>query len=249
MNLDADPWRAGIDYSSAPTCATCHMGAAGKMKPTHDVGLRSAWKLNSPVSEKQYLVIFENGDKLNLPVSEPAPKRGSTMTRIDGSEGKIKAVASPDRRRKAMSTVCLECHGKPFVTSFMKQFDRVVENYNEKFGKPAQAIMQALYKENKLTPAAFDEPLEMHYWELWHDEGAVARHGAAMASPNHAWWEGMYRVGRNFYHHFLPEVRKVAGEALAQQLIEEHVTRHESHQWLQQPDVSSPILGYGEGAE
>ncbi len=244
MNLDSDLWRAGKENTVAPTCVTCHMGEAGKIKGTHDVGMRNSWKLNSPVSEKQYLVVFEDGDKLNLPVSEPAPKRGAMMTKLDGTEGKIKVVAKPERRRQAMSTVCLECHGKPFVKNQMQQFDGVVELYNEKFGKPAQAIMQALYKAEKLTPTAFDEALEYTYWELWHDEGARARHGAAMASPNHAWWEGIYLVGRNFYSKFLPQVREVAGAELAKTLIDKHVQSVEGHQWLQNPQQSSPLLGY-----
>ena len=247
MNLDSEQWRAGQDYAAAPTCVTCHMGQAGRIKPTHDVGMRSAWKLNTPVSEKHYLVVFEDGDKLNLPQSMSVPERGSSMTKLDGSMGVVKAVASPKRRRQAMSTVCLECHGKPFVSSFMTQFDNIVELYNDKFGRPAQAIMQALYAQKKLTPVAFDEAIEFTYWELWHDEGARARHGAAMASPNHAWWEGLYEVGRNFYTRFLPQLRQVAGEELATQLIKQHVDSVEGHQWLRHPQKGNPILGYGQG--
>lgn len=247
MNFDSDQWRAGLDYAAAPTCATCHMGQAGKIRATHDVGMRSAWKLNTPVSEKHYLVVFEDGDKLNLPESRTPPKKGESMTKLDGKMGVVKAVATPKRRRQAMSTVCLECHGKPFVSSFMTQFDNVVDLYNEKFGQPAQAIMQALYEQKKLTPVAFDEEIEFTYWELWHDEGARARHGAAMASPNHAWWEGMYQVGRNFYTRFLPQLRQVAGKELSDKLIELHVNSIEGHQWLQNPGKGNPILGYGQG--
>jgi hypothetical protein len=249
MNLDSDQWRAGIDYSAAPTCATCHMGAAGKIKPTHDVGMRSTWKLNTPVSEKHYLVVFEDGDKMNLPKSKEPPQRGVSMTKPDGAMGTVKAVASPERRRQAMSQVCLECHGKPFVTNFMNQFDDIVDLYNEKFGRPAQSIMRELYGAKKLTPLAFDEPLEFTYWELWHDEGARARHGAAMASPNHAWWEGIYQVGRNFYTRFLPQVRAVAGEDMGERLIAKYVSDLEYHQWLQQPNKANPILGYGQGSD
>jgi len=249
MNLNGETWVAGKDYSSAPTCVTCHMGAAGKLKSTHDVGMRNAWNLNSPVSEKQYLVVFEDGDKMELPASMELPKRGSELTKLDGSIGKVKVVADPKRRRQVMSKVCLECHGKPFARNFMKQFDNVVELYNEKFGKPAQAIMQALYSEKKLTPAPFDEPLEYTYWELWHDEGARARHGAAMASPNHTWWEGMYVVGRNFYSKFLPQVREVAGEEKGNALIEKYVLSLPDHQWLKEPDKGNPILGYGVGSQ
>mgnify|MGYP001814410433 CR=1 FL=1 len=102
-----------------------------------------------------------------------------------------------------------------------------------------------LYDKGLLTPAPFDEPVEFTYWELWHDEGARARHGAAMASPNHTWWEGMYLVSRNFYSKFLPQVRDVAGDE-ADALISRYVTDvKEHHGWLDKPQKGSPILGYG----
>ncbi|AFL73306.1 multiheme c-type cytochrome [Thiocystis violascens] len=248
MNLQAPEWVAGRDYTAAPTCVTCHMGAAGKLPSSHDVGMRNAWSLNSPVSQRQFLVVFEDGGKLELPASEPVPKRGSELTRPDGTLGKVKSVATPERRRQAMSMVCLECHGKTFTQGFMEQFDGVVELFDGKFGEPARAIMAGLYEQNLLTPTPFDDPIEFTYWELWHDEGARARHGASMMSPNHAWWEGMYLVGRNFYARFLPEARAVAG-ARAAELVEAHLTDHEQHQWLNRPDQSSTILGFGAGED
>ena len=246
MNLQAPEWVAGRDYTAAPTCVTCHMGAAGKLPSSHDVGMRNAWSLNSPVSQRQFLVVFEDGGKLELPASEPVPKRGSELTRPDGTLGKVKSVATPERRRQAMSMVCLECHGKTFTQGFMELFDGVVELFNGKFGEPARAIMAGLYEQGLLTPTPFDDPIEFTYWELWHDEGARARHGASMMSPNHAWWEGMYLVGRNFYARFLPEARAVAG-ARAAELVEAHLTDREQHQWLNRPDQSSTILGFGAG--
>jgi hydroxylamine dehydrogenase len=244
MNLDADQWVAGKDYTAAPTCVTCHMGAAGKLPSTHDVGLRNAWSLNTPVSERQYLVVLDDGSKLELPASVEVPRRGIEMEKVDGTSAKVKAVADPKRRRQAMSLVCLECHSKPFTESFMKQFDNVVDLYNTKFGEPARALMAELYNKKLLTPLPFDEPIEFTYWELWHDEGARARHGASMASPNHAWWEGMYLVGRNFYGKLLPQVREVAGSE-ADLIIERHVGAQDSHGWLKESDAANPILGFG----
>ena len=248
MNLDAPNWVAGKDYTAAPTCVTCHMGAAGKLPSTHDVGMRNAWSLNTPVSEKQYLVILDDGSKLELPANARAPKRGSEIEKADGTMAKVKVVATPKRRRQAMSLVCLECHGKTFTKGFMQQFDNVVELFNAKFGKPARAVMAELYEQGHLTRLPFDEPLEFTYWELWHDEGARARHGAAMASPNHAWWEGMYLVGRNFYSKFLPQVREAAG-ADAEAIIERHVTSGQLHQWLRDTTRGNPILGFGGSEE
>lgn len=244
MNLDAESWVAGKDYTAAPTCATCHMGAAGKLPATHDVGMRNAWNLNTPVSERQHLVMFKDGGKRELPESMTAPRRGQKVPKMDGSLGEVKAVATPQRRRQAMTLVCRECHGKEFANAFMTQFDHVVDLYNDKFAKPARAIMQALYSQQKLTPTPFDEPIEFTYWELWHDEGARARHGASMASPNHAWWEGMYVVSRNFYSRFLPQVREVAGDDAAA-LIDQHVASLEFHAWMRAPQKGSPILGVG----
>ena len=241
MNLDAAQWVAGRDYTAAPTCVTCHMGAAGKLPATHDVGLRNAWSLNSPVSQRQLLVVLEDGGKLELPASAPVPKRGAEITKADGTLGKVKSVATPERRRQAMSMVCQECHGKPFTDAFMKQFDAVVDLFNGKFAEPAWAIMAGLYAEGRLTPLPFDEPIEFTYWEIWHDEGARARHGAAMASPNHTWWEGMYLVGRNFYSRFLPQARAAAGDRSAA-LVDAQLTG-DHHQWLTDPAAGNPILG------
>jgi hypothetical protein len=243
MNLDSDTWIAGQDYTAAPTCVTCHMGAAGKIPATHDVGMRNAWSLNTPVSKRQYLVVLEDGGKLELPDTDKAPKRGSEIVKADGSIGKVKVVATPERRRQIMSMVCLECHAKSFTEGFMDQFDNVVELYNAKFGEPAAAIMADLYDRGLLTPLPFDEPLEFTYWELWHDEGARARHGASMASPNHAWWEGMYVVGRNFYSRFLPEARAVAG-AQAAEIVDARIAAGEHHAWLRDSARHNPILGY-----
>jgi hydroxylamine dehydrogenase len=246
MNMQSDRWIAGKDYSAAPTCVTCHMGAAGKMKSTHDVGMRDSWNLNAAVSEQQYLVIFEDGDKRELSTSDPLPRKGESISKLDGSMAKVKAVASPKRRRQAMTKICLECHSKNFANNAMLQFDNVVELFNEKYGKPAQAIMQQLYSENLLTPLPFDEPLELTYWKLWHNSGTLARHGAAMGSPSMT-WKGINDVGSDFYGRFLGQIRDVAGEEKGNALIKEHVRDSEHHDWLNHPGKSNPILGFGKG--
>lgn len=247
MNLDSDQWLAGKDYTAAPTCVTCHMGAAGKMKATHDVGMRDAWNLNAAVSEKQYLVIFEDGDKRELSTSDPLPGRGETITKMDGSMGKVKAVASPKRRRQAMTKTCLECHSKGFAENAMRQFDEVVELYNEKYGKPARAIMQDLYSDGLLTPLPFDEPIEITYWRMWHTDGTLARHGAAMGSPSMT-WKGMHELGNSFYGEFIHQVLTVAGKEKGTELIDRHLKSSAHHSWLNNPDKANPILGFGEKA-
>ncbi|MCS6914891.1 MAG: multiheme c-type cytochrome [Myxococcales bacterium] len=52
MNLSAERWVVGQDYSAAPTCATCHMSATPNQKVTHDVGARISWTLRPVISQK-----------------------------------------------------------------------------------------------------------------------------------------------------------------------------------------------------
>ncbi len=40
MNLDSSSWVAGVNYSAAPTCATCHMTAVPAIGATHNINQR-----------------------------------------------------------------------------------------------------------------------------------------------------------------------------------------------------------------
>ncbi len=53
MNLNSESWVAGVDYYSAPTCATCHMSATTEQPLTHDVGQRISWTLRPVLSVKK----------------------------------------------------------------------------------------------------------------------------------------------------------------------------------------------------
>jgi hypothetical protein len=52
MGLAKQTWVVGADYTSAPTCATCHMSATPNQPVTHDVGARISWTLRPIVSRK-----------------------------------------------------------------------------------------------------------------------------------------------------------------------------------------------------
>ena len=46
------------------------------------------------------------------------------------------------------------------MTGFQKPFDNLGELYDDRFARPATAILQELTKAGKLTPAPFDEKLK-----------------------------------------------------------------------------------------
>jgi len=192
LNMHKDKWVGGVDYSAAPTCATCHMSATPNQAVTHDVGARISWTLRPPISKK---------------------------------------LVNDAKKREAMKDVCGNCHSSPFIEGHYKQFDNLVNLYNDKFAKPATAIRKELMDKGKITKADFDDKLDWMYWELWHHEGRRARHGAAMSGPDYAWWHGIYDVAKNFYTEFLPEVKRVAGPELYNEIVKKYLDPDVRHEW------------------
>jgi hypothetical protein len=207
------------------------MSATPELGVTHDVGERISWTLRPAISTKLNMIVFEDLWKEDLPEGVPLPKVGESVKAKDGKVRKVVQVLTWKQRRERMQDVCSQCHSTGQVTGFYKQFDNLVDLYNEKFARPATAIMQDLTKAGKLTAAPFDEKLDWIYYELWHHEGRRARHGASMSGPDYAWWHGIYEVAKTFYQHFVPEVKQLAGEPLATQLLDKHVYSQPGHKW------------------
>jgi len=230
MALDKDgDWVLGRDYSAAPTCATCHISSY--MTPdgvytanSHDVGERISWTLRPVVSTKLNLVKYADGYKEDYPDTRDLPKIGEeieTLEKVVENETlvskkvkrKVASVVTWQERRETMKGACLNCHNVTHIDNFYKQFDDLVVLYNEKFAKPAQALMDELIADGVLNRnAPFEHEVQWVFWELWHHEGRRARHGASMMGPDYTHWHGMYEVAKHFYQKFLPEVIRAAGE-------------------------------------
>ncbi|RME31425.1 MAG: hydroxylamine oxidoreductase [Candidatus Zixiibacteriota bacterium] len=189
MNLHSSSWVVGIDYSAAPTCATCHMSATSDLPLTHDVGDRISWTLRPPVSEK---------------VDAAAKKAG-------------KSVKPWEKRRADMKNVCSNCHTSTYIDNFYAQYDKAVNLYNDKFGKPATKIYKKLRSSGLITnDVAFDDEVEWTYFLLWHHEGRRARMGAAMFAPDYTQWHGFFEVAERFYQEFLPQVEEIVDKAISE---------------------------------
>jgi hydroxylamine dehydrogenase len=200
MNLDADNWVLGVDYSQAPTCATCHM--SGHMrnggKITHDPGRRISWTNRPPVS----LVMDTD-------------KNGAIVKATDPDERRDLIVDSAEDKRARMKDVCAHCHTKDYVNGFYQQYDDLVILYNEKFAKPGQMIIGALRSAGLITATEFDEEIEWVWFYLWHHEGRRARHGAAMMAPDYTHWHGMFEVAERFYMELIPLALEIVEDAAA----------------------------------
>lgn len=232
LNLDAKPWRAGKEYFTGPTCASCHMSGAGKEGVTHDVGERISWTLRPPISVKLNMVIYEDDSKEDILGDAPLlPQAGEIHSFSEGEKRKVKQTLTWQERRQKMQNVCKQCHEKTFVEGVYAQFDDLVVLYNDKFARPGKAIIDELKAAGKITPPDFDDPIEWTWYEIWHHEGRRARHGASMQGPDYAWWHGLYEVGKHFYTKFIPELKEVAGEEMAKELMDKYLYEIPGHQW------------------
>ena len=230
MNLDAEKWVLGVDYSQAPTCASCHMSGnknnGGKI--THDPGERISWTNRPPVS-----LVMDTDIK------------GEVIKETDPAKRRELIKSTWQDKRAQMKNVCLNCHAENYVDGFYKQYDDFVITFNEKFAKPGQAIMKVLYDQKLLTPkpAEFDDEIEWTWYLLWHHEGRRARHGASMMAPDYAHWHGTFEVAERFYQGLIPQARELAHKAeesgqkeaaeSVRKVIDEVLNRPE-HKWFEQ---------------
>ncbi len=198
MNLDAETWILGKDYTQAPTCATCHMSGHSKNngEVTHDPGERISWTNRPPVSLRM------DTDAEHKIVTETDPKLRETLIKDKSTD-----------KRNRMSMMCSHCHSPDYISAFYTQYDDLVVLYNEKFAKPGQAIMASLRKNNLITATQFDEEIEWIWFYLWHHEGRRARHGASMMAPDYTHWHGMFEVAERFYMELIPQAFEIVEHA------------------------------------
>jgi hydroxylamine dehydrogenase len=152
-----------------PTCASCHMSGAGKVLTSHDVTERLSWESQAPLTVRP---------------SDFKPFPAPTDWKVE---------------RQKMQEICLQCHGKTWVEDHYVKMDKVMEEYNEVYFKPAKKKLDELYAKKLLDNTKFfDEKLEVEYYELWHHEGRRARMGAQMMAPDYTWWHGFYECKKRF---------------------------------------------------
>jgi hydroxylamine dehydrogenase len=103
-----------------------------------------------------------------------------------------------------MKDICMQCHTPPLIERVFREASAVVDATNEKV-LSARAIMDGLRKDNILTNAAFSEPIDFKYFDLWHYYGRTAKHGAFMGGADFVQWHGNYPIQQH-----LVEIRNEA---------------------------------------
>jgi|Deesub1362A_J573_1020465.scaffolds.fasta_scaffold00429_32 hypothetical protein len=181
-NWEAQPWKAGIDFS-APTCVACHMGEialpSGKVvvEGTHDVGSRLKWEIQA-----KFIMYQSSNSNLAAGGFKPDKELG-------------------EENRERMTKVCQLCHSPDWVDGYFDKYELVLEDYNIT-ANYTYSLLQQIYAEglaDKSNP--IDEFPEFMWYYIWHHEGRRWRMGASMMGPDYTHWEGavdtvMDKLGR-----------------------------------------------------
>jgi hypothetical protein len=219
-------------------CGKCHLGpdhpqAEIYAESKHGIAFRAkidkmnldskSWVLGKDYSAAPTCATCHMSATGDLPSTHDVGGRISWTLRPDVS----KKLDDWEKKRGDMQKVCSNCHGGGWVENFYKQYDGVVNLYDDKFGIPAKAIVKKIRDAGKLTPTPFDEKIEWTYYELWHHEGRRARMGAAMMGPDYTQWHGFYEVAKVFYSEFLPEAEALLPGSTAE------ARKMDDHKWLE----------------
>jgi hypothetical protein len=228
MNLEARPWVVGKDYTVAPTCATCHMGATRAQKSTHDVGKRISWTLRPAISTKL----------------EHADDRRSSMKEVCSTCHAPQQVENFYKQFDGAVMLYNEKFAKPGleIVNALAKVGAITPSPAQMNVPGVQAAATMLAAKG-LSPNPFDDKIEWTWYLLWHHEGRRARHGASMMAPDYTQWHGFFEVAHRFYFELLPEARETLEKALkAGRITEaqkaevekviEGVLAKTDHQWL-----------------
>ena len=128
-------------------------------------------------------------------------------------------------KRERMQKVCHLCHAVSFTRNHYERYDKAVELYNKKFGRPGLEIIRALFEDGLIGHSPFGEAVERSWYHIWRRHGRAARMGAAMMG-SHVQWLGFFETARKFYFEFLPAAEKLSPG------ITEKILKGEEHAWL-----------------
>ena len=110
------------------------------------------------------------------------------------------------RAQAKMKDICMQCHTPPLVERVYREAEAVVDSTNEKV-QAGKAVMDGLRQDGILTVAAFEQPIQFKYFDLWHYYGRTSKHGAFMGGADFIQWHGNYPILQH-----LVEIRSEAQE-------------------------------------
>jgi hydroxylamine dehydrogenase len=188
------------------TCGACHIGPDHPqteiyMESAHGVAyqtLGASWNWNAdqgkvtasdiPVATCATCHISAFGGVVG---SHDVGERLSMYSAYNISTARPNATQNKAR----MQSVCKSCHGPNKIAQRFDDVDKLVATVND-LVKQSDAVVANLKSKGLLTDAAFDEPIDFTYYELWHHWGRTTKFGAEMNGADYAHWHGIYELNK-----------------------------------------------------
>jgi len=188
MNLDSTQWVLGVDYTTAPTCSSCHISATIKLPITHNINLRVNY--SEKMIEASGLGIH---DKCKLPFKNtckmPLPRQ---------------------EHKENMIQVCTSCHSKSLVDNFYSQFEEEASSFMNKWIEPGRELYLKAQKIIKET-GSYDpltNSLDYAWVGMCNSHTVYAYSGAAMSAPGWA-DQGNMNLAASWYNEFIPTIQQI----------------------------------------
>ena len=206
-DFESVPWTVGKDFT-APTCATCHVSLIvtpeGNVvaERTHQMNTRLPWRIFGLIYAHPHPKSPDTSKIINmtgLPLPTELTGELATQYLIDSEE--------QEKRRMAIQSVCLSCHGQQWVDGHWARFENTIKVTNEMTLTPTKMIVKAwdtgLAKGRIQGDSIFNEAIEKKWMEQWLFYANSVRMSSAMLGADYGVFEGgRWHMSKNIQHIF-----------------------------------------------
>ena len=152
----------------------------------------------------------------------------------DGVTRKVQQILTWQQRRERMQDVCTGCHAMAKLPVSTSSSTTLLISTTTSSASRRPRSWPNYTKPTNSRPHRWMRSLNGSITSSGTMKADGARRGASMSGPDYAWWHGIYEVAKSFYMEFLPEMKRVAGEPLASELMEKYVYTQPGHLWLKE---------------
>jgi len=178
------PWTIGKDFS-APTCAACHVSLL--VNSEGEVVAQRSHQMNDRLPWRMFGLVYAHPHPREPDTTIIRNKNGQPLpTDLDGGVATQYLIdkAEMDKRRQALQTVCLSCHGTSWVNGQWARFENTIRETNAKTLTATQILTDIWTAGYAVGPvkggSPFDEAVERRWADIWLIDANTIRFASAM---------------------------------------------------------------------
>jgi hypothetical protein len=206
-NFESVPWAVGSDFT-APTCASCHVSLL--VTPEGDVIAERTHQMNNRLPWRMFGLIYAHPHPKSPDTSKIINMSGLPLpTELTGEPATQYLIDSEEqeKRRMAIQSVCLSCHGQQWVDGHWARFENTIKVTNEMTLTSTKLIMMAwdkgLAKGRLQGDSVFNEAIEKKWMEQWLFFANSTRMSSAMLGSDYGVFDnGRWYMSKNIQQIF-----------------------------------------------